>query len=372
MVLERMKSIYLDNAATTPVRKEVANVMTDVMSKHFGNPSSPHALGDEALELITRARKRIASLMHAKPEEIVFTSGATEANALALFGLAGVYGTKKRIVISAFEHSSIREVCAMLQGGGYEIVELPVTQEGLLDIKALEQALTPSTLAVSLIHGHNELGTIQDIKAIASLCKQKNIFFHTDAVQSYGKVPIDVRWGIALLSVSAHKLGGPKGIGCLYVREGIHLKPLLPGSQERGRRGGTENVPGIVGFEKAVALAQKNDWGTIEKLRTWFEKELEGLGGVITCKQSPRLPGHVHVSFPEQDAEQLVIALSEQGIYCSARSACLTKQHTEHKVLDAIGMPQKLQKGSVRFVLGAETSKKELKVVVSVLTRLLS
>lgn len=367
-----MKQIYLDNAATTPVRKEVVTAMTDVMLKQYGNPSSPHALGEQALELITDARKKVASVIKAKPAEIVFTSGATEANALALFGLAGMYPGKKRIVISAFEHSSVYAVCEMLKGRGYEIVEVPVTYEGMIAMKALEQAITTDTLVVSVIPGHNELGVVQDIQAIASLCTRTNVFFHTDAVQSFGKVPIDVRWGIDLVSASAHKIGGSKGMGCLYVRSGIQLKPLLPGSQELGRRGGTENVPGIVGFGKAVECAQKVNWGKVMKLRMWFERELEKLNGIITCKASPRLPGHVHVAFPGQDAEQLVVALSEKGIYCSARSACLTKQYTENRTLKAMGMSSALQKGSVRFVLGRDTTKSDLKQVMRIVRQLLN
>lgn len=367
-----MKSVYLDNAATTPVRKEVVQAMTEVMTRQYGNPSSPHALGEEALALITDARKSIASVIHARPEEIVFTSGATEANALALFGLAGMYPGKKRIVISAFEHSSIYAVCEMLKGWGYVIVEVPVGKDGVVNMDELQKAITTDTLVVSVIHGHNELGVVQDITAIASLCKQHKALFHTDAVQSFGKVPIDVRWGIDLLSASAHKLGGAKGTGCLYVRAGIQLKPLLPGSQERGRRGGTEHVPGIVGFGKVVELAQRVNWGKVMQLRMWFERELEQQGGIITCRDTTRLPGHVHVAFPGQDAEQLVIALSEHGVYCSTRSACVTKQKQENRVLDAIQMPKELQKGSVRFVLGAETTKPELTHVVGVLRKVLS
>ena len=366
-----MKPLYLDNAATTPVRKEVATVMQEVMLKHYGNPSSPHALGEEALAVITNARKTLAGMIHARPEEIVFTSGGTESNALALFGLAGIYGTKKKIIISTFEHSSIREVFGMLKAWGYTIVEIPVGTNGLLDVPKLREALTPDTLVVSLIHGHNELGVVQDSKAIAALCKQRGVFFHTDAVQSFGKVPLDVRWGIDLLSASGHKLGGPKGTGFLYVRSGIQLKPLLPGSQEKGRRGGTENVPGIVGFCKALELAQNINWKKTALLGQWFEQELEKVGGIITCKASPRLPGHVHVAFPGQDAEQLVIALSERGVYCSARSACLTTQKQEHTVLDAIGMPQKLQKGSVRFVLGTEITKQVLVRVIQIIRKTL-
>ena len=365
-----MKQIYLDNASTTRVRPAVAKAMQEIMLKNYGNPSSSHALGEEALHLITQARTTLATSLHARPAELVFTSGATESNALALFGLAGRYPAKKKLIISAFEHSSIVAVCEMLRQWSYEIVEIPVNHEGMLDLHALEQELTADTLVVSVIHGHNELGVVQDIKQIARLCKEKRVFFHTDAVQSFGKVKIDVRWGIDLLSISAHKLQGPKGVGALYVRTGIALKPLLPGSQEAGRRGGTENMPGIVGFGKAVTLLKKNHT-KIVRLQQTFERALAGLGGIITCTKSIRLPGHTHVSFPDTDAEQVAIALSLKGVYCSTRSACLTHQSHDNRVLQAMGMSASLQKGSLRFVLSDEITQADLQKVIALLKELL-
>lgn len=365
-----MKPAYLDNAATTPVHPAVVKAMAEVMKKHYGNPSSPHALGEEALELVASAKSILACALGVKPETLVMTSGATEANALAMYGLAHAFPGKKKVIVSAFEHSSVWNIGQEMNKWGYQVVVVPVLKNGLIDMQKLADVITPDTLVVSLIYGHNELGVVQDIETIGKLCRAKGALFHTDAVQSFGKVPLDVQY-VDLLSASAHKLGGPKGVGLLYIRQGVHIAPLFPGSQERGLRAGTENVPGIVGFGKAVEIIQKVKWKNVENLRKWFEKELEELEGVITCKNTSRLPGHVHVSFPGQDGEQLVVALSEKGIYCSTRSACLTRQKDDNRVLESIGMSQALQKGSVRFALSPETKKANLKYVIQTLKKIL-
>ncbi|MBI3334284.1 cysteine desulfurase [Candidatus Pacearchaeota archaeon] len=369
-----MKFIYLDNASTTQVYPEVAEVMNEVMLKEYGNPSSPHAFGEEALKLVVKAKTALSSELNAKPSEIIFTSGASEANNLALFGLAEAYPQKKKIIVSALEHASIYEPCMVLKKQGYDIIEIPIDCEGLLDMKRLGEEIDEQVLVVSVIHGHNEIGVLQNIEAIARLCKQKDVFFHTDAVQSFGKTKIDVRWGVDLLSASAHKIHGPKGIGFLYVRPGIKIEPLLyGGGQERVVRGGTENVPGIVGFARALELMKKRNIGNkIIKMRDFFMQELEKLGGKINGSRKQRLYNHIHVSFLGIEAEQLVIALSEEGVMCSARSACLTKQKSENRILKALGLSNKQIQGSIRFVLSEYTTIQELSSVVKVLRKDLS
>ncbi len=363
-----MKAIYLDNASTTRVYSEALLAMNNTLLNNYGNPSSPHMLGEEAFELMSEARRKLAEEINGKQHEIIFTSGATEANNLALFGLAAAHPDKKKIIISAFEHSSVYELCMQLKGQGYEIIEIPVDKEGMLDLERLERAIDGNTLLVSVIHGHNELGVLQDIEKIAGFCKHKRVLFHTDAVQSFGKEKINVGWGVDLLSASGHKIGGPKGAGFLFVREGVDIKPIFSGgSQERGFRAGTENIPGIVGFAKALEITKKVNWKKIEELREWFEGELEKIGGIINCKKSRRLPGHVNVSFPGRDAEQLVIALSQKEIYCSARSACLTKQKGENRILRAIGLSERAGKGSLRFALSRDIARKNIEFVIKVM-----
>ncbi len=359
-----MRKIYLDNAATTAMHLDVLKAMTPYFLKEYGNPSSPHALGENALKAMNDARRKLALEIGAKPWEFVFTSGGTEANTLALQGLAVANPGKKKIIISAIEHSSVREVVLFLKRWGYEIVEIPVNHEGFLDLRALEDSLDKNTLVTSVIHGHNEIGVLQDIEKIATICRRKDVFFHTDAVQSFGKVGIDVSDGVDLLSASAHKIGGPKGIGFLYVRDGVALQPLIMGGgQEKGRRGGTENVPGIVGFAKALEITKKSDWKKVRKMRNYFIIELEKLGGKIIGPSDQRLDCHVAMVMP-CDSELLVLALSKKSIYCSTRSACLDRQHQESKALEALGLPRKEMQGFVRFVLPPGITLGDLKIVI--------
>ncbi len=365
-----MKHImYLDNSATTRVRKEVVQAMLPYFTERYGNASSSHRMGEEAQKALNTSRTQLAKYMNARAGEIVFTSGGTESNNLALLGLArsALGKKKKKIIISALEHSSIREVCAALKREGFEIVEASVTREGLIDMQQLADEINDKTLLVSVIHAHNELGVIQDVQTIGALCRKKGVLFHTDAVQSFGKLVIDVkRMNIDLLSVSAHKIGGPKGVGLLYVREGISLEPLIyGGGQERGIRGGTENVAGIVGFAKATELMQKTNFSVISKLRDYFARELATLGGSINGSGTTTLPTHVHVSFPGMNAELLVAYLSNKGIMCSQKSACLSKQHEEDSSLVALGFSDSERKGSIRFVLSTETTKANITRVLA-------
>jgi cysteine desulfurase len=359
-------NVYLDNAATTPVLPEVVQAMQLFFTKHYGNPSSPHTLGEEAEKEMQNARTVLARTIGAKPEEIVFTSGGTEANNLAVLGLAAAKKDKKKIVVSAIEHSSVWEPAMSLKERGYDVVVVPVTAEGIVEYAALERAIDEKTLLVSVMHVNNEIGTIQDIRAIGELCRKRGAHFHTDAVQSFGKLLIDVRKNnIDLLTASAHKLGGPKGIGFLYLRSGIKVQPrLIGGGQERGIRAGTENVAGIIGFAVAVEKEKNVSNTAVKKSRDELLLELEKLGGVLNGAREEIIQTHCNVAFPSFDAELLVQKLSQRGVYCSTRSACLSKQQKENRVLQALGLPRQRQESSIRLSLHKPLTNAELRKVI--------
>ena len=352
------KAIYLDNSSTTKVFPEVVKEMQRYYMDEYGNPSSPHQMGEDARKSIDKARKEIALELRVKAHEIIFNSGGTESNNMALNGLTK---GRRKIIISAIEHSSVRETCSKLKEIGYEIVEIGVDREGFLNINKLENEIDEKTVLVSVMHGNNEIGVLQELRKIGEICRKRRVLFHTDAVQSFGKERINVRdMSIDMLSASAHKIGGPKGIGVLYLREGIELEPLIyGGGQEKGMRGGTENVPAIMGFAKALEIMKREDKEKVRKMRDRFISELEKLGGRINGSKEKRLWNNVNVSFPF-DAEIIVLKLSRRGIYCSTRSACLTKQKEESHVLKAIGLKEREMQGSLRFGLFVDTKKQEL------------
>lgn len=360
-----MKSLYLDAASTTPVFPSVVNAMTPYFTRDYGNPSSPHLFGENALKALTDARTNLAREIGAKPSEIIFTSGATESNNLALFGLAH-NAKKKKIIISAIEHASIVKPCEYLRSWGYTVVSIPVNAEGFVDLLRLEKEIDEHTLLVSIMHANNVVGTLQDITSIGKLCLKKEALFHTDAAQSFGKLKIDVRaMNIDLLSASAHKIGGPKGIGLLYVREGLALgAAMFGGGQERGVRSGTENVPGIIGFSKALEEVKKKNWKKIAKSRDTLMDELEKLGGRITGSRVYRLANNAHVSFPGVDAEMLVTRLSHKKIYVSTGGACESHGEKEDHVLRALGLGKKEIEGSIRISLWGPLSSVDIRRVV--------
>ena len=348
-----MDHVYLDNAATTPVHPRVFRAMKPFFTETFGNPSSPHAFGEYAATAVYKSRETLARALGAKPWELIFTSGGSEANNLALRGICTTGLNKKKVIISAIEHSSVWEPLESLRNEGYEVVVAPVDSEGLVDIVAFEKMLDAQTILVSIMHVNNEIGTIQNIARIGALCQKNGVIFHTDAVQSFGKLSFDVNTSrIDLLTASAHKIGGPKGIGFLYIREGIPLRPLiLGGGQERGLRGGTENVSGIVGFAAAYEVSQDMPFAKIQKSSDALLHDLAGLGGLLNGSHEQRVHAIINIVFPGIDAELLVAKLSRRGIYCSTRSACLSKQQKEHRVLKAIGLSETLRESSVRLTL---------------------
>lgn len=366
--------IYLDNAATTQCYKEVVKLMSEYHIEKYGNPSSQHELGEEARIALQEAKRTLAKEINCKPWEIIFTSGGTEGNNFALRGLALAYPEKKRIIISCIEHSSIYEECKYLKSKGYDIVEVPVDKSGFVDFVYLENQIDDSTLLVSIMHANNEIGVLQDISAIGEICKSRNVIFHTDAVQSFGKEKIDVQsMKIDSLTASAHKIGGPKGIGFIYLREELEIKPLiLGGGQEAGKRGGTENVPAIMGFAEALKITKKIDKNKIKKIRDYFISELEKIGGKINGSKEKRLANNVNVSFKCKEGEDIVFSLSEKGIMCSTKSACLSKQKKENRVLESLFLDKKDINGAVRFSLSEKIGKNEIDIVIKELKKILS
>jgi cysteine desulfurase len=367
-----MREIYLDNSATTRIEKEVVREMEKFFIEEYGNPSSLHGKGEEARKAIDEVRRKIALEIGCKTHEIIFTSGATESNNLALQGVIKNSG-KRKIIISAIEHPSVSEVCDNLGKEGLEVVRIGVDSEGIVRIDELEKEIDEKTGMVSVMYVNNVFGTIQDIRKIGKLCKERNVLFHTDAVQGFGKLKIDVNsMNVDLLSASGHKIGGPKGVGFLYVREGVEIKPIVyGGGQERGLRSGTENVPGIVGMGKALEIYKKKDWKEVERIRNLFIEELEKIGGKVNGIKENRICNNVHVSFKNLDAEDIIMRLSSIGIYVSAGSACDSKKQKEDLVLKAIGLSEDEAGGSIRISLSDGVSDGDVNYVVGKIKELL-
>ncbi len=365
--------IYLDHAATTPVAKEVLKAMEPYFSQMYGNASSLHSPGQEARKAMEEARESVAKLINADPDEIVFTSGGTESDNLAING-AGFHvfarfrkeGKKPHIITSRIEHPAILETCRHLEGIGFEVTYLKVDKEGMVDPKELEKAIKKTTILASIMHANNEIGTIEPIGEIAKVCRKHLVLFHTDAVQTFGKLPIDVKkLGIDLLSASGHKLYGPKGVGCLYVRRGVKLAPQAHGGgHEKGIRSGTENIAGIVGFGKACELAMgdmKKESSRLENLRKRLVREvLKMPNSRLNGHPTKRLPGNANFTFDFIEGESLLLRLDSRGIAASTGSACSTKKLAPSHVLTAIGLKVEETHGSLRLTLGRQTKGKDI------------
>ena len=320
-----MKKIYLDNAATTPTDTRVLQAMLPYFTEVYGNPSSLHAFGQEAKHAIEDARYGIAAFIGAKPEEIIFTSGGTESNNCAIKGIAYTRREKgNHIITSKIEHHAILEPCHFLEKQGFEITCIPVNECGLVDPADVEKAITEKTILISVMHANNEIGTIQPIAEIGKIARGKGVYFHTDAVQTLGHLPIDVNeLNVDILSASGHKLHGPKGVGILYVRKGVRMHPFMNGGdQEKGRRASTHNVPGIVGFGKAVELAKAEMGKEIEQLTFLRDKLIKGIISTIGFTRlnghpTQRLPNNVNVSISYVEGESMLLNLDMEGIACS-------------------------------------------------------
>jgi cysteine desulfurase len=367
--------IYLDNAASTPVHEKVIEEMLPFFREEYGNPSSIHRYGRLANTAIQNARKRIATLINADSNEILITSGGTESNNTAIYGLAS-QSKRRHIITSSIEHDAILEPCRHLEKEGYRISFLPVDQYGVVNPEDLKKEISSDTCLITIMYANNEVGTIQPIKKIAQIAREKNIVFHTDAVQAVGKIPIDVKeLGIDLLSISSHKINGPKGVGALYIRNGIKISPLiLGGGQERGLRSGTENVASIVGFGMACKLA-KDDMN--ENMSHFKKLTAHLISRVLAEIPSTTLNGHPNMrilnntnfTFLGVSGEDLIIKLDENRISASTGSACSVKIQKASHVLKAMGFSYEQVMGSLRLTVGITNTEQEIDETVDVLKK---
>lgn len=364
--------IYLDNSATTPVLEEVVEEMKPFYNKDFGNPSTLYKLGQISKKALENARKQVADAINADSEEIIFTSGGTESDNLAIKGIAFKHQDKgKHIITSVIEHPAIEETVSFLETIGFEVTRLPVYEDGIVKVSDLEDAIRDDTILISIMHGNNEIGTIQPIAEIGKIAKEKGIIFHTDAVQTFGKIPVDVEeLGVDLLSLSSHKIYGPKGVGALYIRKKTKITPLMHGGgQERGLRSGTENMPGIVGFGKAAEIASNNLEKNYEKLITIrdaiIDKVLEEIPeSYLNGSRYERLPNIISFRFSAIEGESLILLLDAKGIDSSTGSACSSKKLQASPILQALGLPIVDIHGSLRLSLGIENSIDDVDTIV--------
>lgn len=366
------KIIYLDNAATTKTAKEAVDAMLPFFTEHYGNASSIYSLGAESKKAMTQAREIIAESIGATPAEIYFTAGGSESDNWALVATAEAYASKgKHIITSRIEHHAILHTCDYLKTRGYEITYVDVDENGVIKLDELKKAIRPDTILISVMFANNEIGTIQPIKEIGEIAKEHGILFHTDAVQAYGHVPINVDEDhIDMLSTSGHKINGPKGIGFLYIRKGIKIRSFIHGGQqERSRRAGTENIPGIVGYGAAVKRAFESLTERMNKeteLRDYLIERIEK--EIPYCRLNgdrvKRLPNNVNFSFQFIEGESLLIMLDMKGICASSGSACTSGSLDPSHVLLAIGLPHEIAHGSLRLTLSEENTKEELDYVV--------
>jgi cysteine desulfurase len=370
-----MARIYLDYAATTPIHPDALKAMLPYFTESFGNPSSIHAYGQEARGAVEDARTKVADLVGARNEEIVFTGGGTEADNFAIKGVAYAGENKgNHIITTSIEHHAVLNACHFLGKRGFKITCVPVDSYGMVDPDNIRKAITPGTILISVMHANNEVGTIQPLAEIGRIAREAGVYFHTDAVQTAGHIPVDVNGlGADLLSMSAHKLCGPKGVGALYVRKGTKLVAFMDGGgQERGRRSGTENVPGIVGFGKAAELARQElneEFGRLTRLRDGLIKGLFERIDHIQLNGYPlkRLPNNVNVSIDYVEGESMLLNLDLAGICASTGSACSSGSLEASHVLLAMGLAHEQAHGSLRFTLGKWTTEEDLKKVLDVL-----
>jgi cysteine desulfurase len=373
-----MKRIYLDHSATTPVAPEVLEAMLPYFGEKFGNASSLHSFGLEAKEALEESRAKVAAILGAQPEEIIFTSGGTESDNLALKGIG--YRSKEKglgnhIITSSIEHPAILETCRKLETQGFEVTYLPVTKDGLVDPGTVESAVREETVLISIMHANNEIGTIQPLKEIGEIAAQKDVFFHTDAVQTAGKIPIDVNdMGLDLLSISAHKLYGPKGVGALYARKGTRLDSIVQGGgHERGLRSGTENVAGIVGLARAADLASQEMASEAKRLTDLRDKlakmVLDSVKDAwINGTMTKRLPGNLNFGFRYVEGESLLLFLDSKGIAVSTGSACSSKKLEPSHVLLSLGLKAEECHGSLRITMGRSNTEEDVDYVARSIT----
>ncbi|MDY6964592.1 MAG: cysteine desulfurase NifS [Halobacteriota archaeon] len=362
----------MDNAATTQTYQEVVDAMIPFFSKHYGNASSLHSLGRKAHEALEKSRQNVSGLISADADEVIFTAGGTESDNIAIKGIA--YKKKKgHIITSSIEHPAVLETCRYLEKQGFDVTYLGVDQFGMISLDDLKEAIRDDTILITIMHANNEIGTIEPISEIGKIAKENDIVFHTDAVQSVGKVPIDCdKMGIDLLSISSHKIHGPKGVGALYVRKGVKLEPIIHGGgHEKGIRSSTENIAGIMGLGKACELAKINMEENISYLTKIRDKLIDGVLKIeesyLNGHPTNRLPNNAHFRFSAIEGESLLLSLDEEGIAASTGSACSSKKLAASHVLMAIGLSEVDAHGSLRLTLSRKNTNEDVDYVLEVL-----
>jgi cysteine desulfurase len=380
MMEQQAGRIYLDNAATTPVRAEVLEAMLPYFSNHYGNPSSLYQSGRVAKKALEESRELIAMMIHANPAEIFFTSCGSESDNWAIKGIAESYASKgKHIITSRIEHHAVLHVCQTLEKKGHEVTYIGVDSNGLVDPKEIESAIRPDTILVSIMMANNEIGTIQPVREIAAICKSKGVLFHTDAVQALGSMIIDApAIGADMMSFSGHKVNAPKGVGILYVRKGVRLPSFIEGgAQERRKRAGTENIPSIAGLARAVQLAQQeceeHYWQLHEMRETFIDGVLSRIPHVrLNGDRTSRLPGNANLSFEFIEGESLLLMLDSMGFECSSGSACTSGSLDPSHVLLAIGLPHEIAHGSLRVTFGKYNTIADVEPLIQALEKIVS
>lgn len=367
-----MKKIYMDHNATAPVHPAVVDAILPYYREAYGNASSVHAFGREARSAMEEAREKIAEFIGAQPREIVFTSGGTESDNFAIAGVAYQNAKKgKHIITTAIEHPAVLNTCEHLETHGFEVTYLGVDRHGIVSLDDLREAIREDTILITIMHANNEIGTIEPMKEIGEIAREKGIVLHSDAVQAVGKIPVNVdETGVDLISISAHKIYGPKGIGAMYMRRGTKVEPLIRGGHhERNRRAGTENVPGIVGFGKAVEVAAsdleeegKRLFSLTEKLRTGLQDQLEHV--YANGHPTERLPGTMNLSFDFLEGESILLNLDMKGVAVSTGSACTSGSLEPSHVMTAIGIPVATAQGAIRFSLGRANTEADVDYVL--------
>lgn len=369
-----MKTTYMDYSATTYVKPEVLDAMMPFFTEKFGNPSSFYGISRETKMAVDNARAQVAKAINCDPNEVYFTGGGSEADNWAIKGIATAHMKKgNHIITTKIEHHAVLHTCEFLEKFGFEVTYLDVNEEGFIDLKQLESAITDKTILVSIMFANNEIGTIQPIKEIGAICREKKVLFHTDAVQAMGSVPVDVKeMNIDLLSLAGHKLYGPKGIGALYIRKGVRIDNLIHGGgQERGRRAGTENIPGVVGLGKAIEIATENIEENRARLTVLRDKLIDGILERIPYARlngprgDKRLPGNSNISFEFIEGESILLSLDFEGICASSGSACTSGSLDPSHVLLAIGLPHEKAHGSLRTTLGAASTEEDVEKLLN-------
>ena len=369
-----MKTTYMDYSATTYVKPEVLDAMMPFFTEKFGNPSSFYGISRETKMAVDNARAQVAKAINCDPNEVYFTGGGSEADNWAIKGIATAHMKKgNHIITTKIEHHAVLHTCEFLEKFGFEVTYLDVNEEGFIDLKQLESAITDKTILVSIMFANNEIGTIQPIKEIGAICREKKVLFHTDAVQAIGSVPVDVKeMNIDLLSLAGHKLYGPKGIGALYIRKGVRIDNLIHGGgQERGRRAGTENIPGVVGLGKAIEIATENIEENRARLTVLRDKLIDGILERIPYARlngprgDKRLPGNSNISFEFIEGESILLSLDFEGICASSGSACTSGSLDPSHVLLAIGLPHEKAHGSLRTTLGAASTEEDVEKLLN-------